>query len=61
MLVHWYLDQAGVLMVEARGTAPRSSSVFNSYHQIALYLYYTTLKGFCQVLLEENQPNNPAK
>jgi len=29
------------LMVEALGTAPKSSSVFNSYHQIVLYLYHT--------------------
>jgi hypothetical protein len=32
------------LMVEALGTAPKSSATLNSYHQIVSYLYHTEIR-----------------
>ena len=40
-----FLSCLRVLVVEAAGTAPASSSVFNSYHQIVLYIV-PHLSGF---------------
>ena len=37
-----YLFHTNLLLVEAVGTAPTSSSVLNSYHQIVSYLYHVT-------------------